>query len=160
MFSRKSNISIRDSCSDLIHRQGRMAQRQKPVIIHVEYAQNQEQTPDFQVSTELLHRPSPEKIHKSFDSSRAWKSAALTVNTHSRPCYVDPTWNPGPWCGEIAGLAGFGCSRAVSFMWSIPTGGSSPFKVQHLASAPADRNLEAGWKWMGGGMGCGAQKEN
>lgn len=54
VFSRMSNISIRRSCSDMLRKQGWMAQRRQPVIIGAEYAQNREQTPDVQVSTELL----------------------------------------------------------------------------------------------------------
>lgn len=42
-----------------------MAQRQKPVIIDEEYAQNQKPTSGLQVPTELPNRLSPEKIHKS-----------------------------------------------------------------------------------------------
>lgn len=51
--------------SDIHVQTCRMDQREKPVIIDAEYVQNQEQSSDFQVWTELFTRPSPEKVHKS-----------------------------------------------------------------------------------------------
>lgn len=40
-------------------------------------------------------------------------------------------------------LVGFGCDCAAPLMWSILTIDTGAFKVQHLASFPANRNTEA-----------------
>lgn len=61
--------------------------------------------------------------------------------THGR-VMLTQAGKPGPRCGD-PGRSGSG--RAVSLMWSAPTGDGGSFKVQHLAPAETQRLDESEW---------------